>query len=85
MPARTGIRLIHVVSTGTIRRKGVPYMSENNNSGNPVFRLDISGAAVMVRFSDTETADVKERIRDILTESYEERFQRSIQECVQLV
>lgn len=58
-------------------------MSENNNSGNPAFRLDIGGVAVTVRFSDTETADVKDRIRDILTESYEERFQRSIQECVQ--
>lgn len=58
-------------------------MSENNNSGNPVFRFDMGGAAVTVRFSDTETADVKDRIRDILTESYEERFQRSIQECAQ--
>lgn len=60
-------------------------MSENNNNGNPVFRLDIGGAAVMVRFSDTETTDIKDRIRDILTESYEERFQRSIQECAQPV
>lgn len=60
-------------------------MSENRTSGSPVFRLDIGGAAVTVRFSDTETTDVKVRIRDILTESYEERFQRNVQECTQPV
>ena len=60
-------------------------MSESQKNGSPVFRLDINGAAVTVRFSDTETADVKDRIREILTESYEERFQRNIQECVQPV
>lgn len=58
-------------------------MSENKKSGSPVFRLSLKGAAVTVRFSDTETDDVKSRVRDILTESYEERFQRGIQECVQ--
>ena len=60
-------------------------MSESNKNRSPVFRLDIGGAAVTVRFSDTETADVKTGIRDILAESYEERFQRNIQECAQLV
>lgn len=60
-------------------------MSENQEKGSPAFRLDINGAAVTVRFSDTETADVKARIRDILTESYEERCQRTVQECAQSV
>jgi len=78
-------RLIHVVLAGAIHRKGVPYMSENSKTGSPVFRLDIGGAAVTVRFSDTETADIKARIRDILTESYEERFERDMKECAQPV
>lgn len=60
-------------------------MYESKKSGSSVFRLDINGAAVTVKFSDTETADIKDRIREILTESYEERFQRNIQECVQSV
>lgn len=60
-------------------------MSGNPKNGSPVFRLDINGTVVTVRFSDTETADVKARIRDILTESYEERFKRTIQECAQPV
>lgn len=60
-------------------------MSEYQKNKTPIFRIDINGAAVTIRFSDTETADVKARIRDILTESYEERFQRNIQECVQPV
>lgn len=60
-------------------------MSENQKNKNPIFRIDINGAAVTVKFSDTETAGVKARIRDILTESYEERFQRNIQECAQPV
>lgn len=60
-------------------------MYESKKSGSSVFRLNINGAAVTVKFSDTETADIKDRIREILTESYEERFQRNIQECVQSV
>lgn len=60
-------------------------MSENRTNMSPVFRLSLKGAAVTVRFSDTETDDVKGRIRDILTESYEERLQRSIQGYAQPV
>lgn len=51
----------------------------------PVFRLDVSGKVVTVRFSETEAPDIKTRIRDILTESYEERFQRKVQECIKSV
>ncbi|MCM1193129.1 MAG: hypothetical protein NC305_14890 [Lachnospiraceae bacterium] len=60
-------------------------MSEDKVNGSPVFRLNLKDAVVTVRFSDTETDDVKGRIRDILTESYEERLQRSIQGCAQPV
>ena len=60
-------------------------MSESRKNESPVFRLDINGVVITVRFSDTETADVKARVRDILTESYEERFQRMVQECAQSV
>ena len=52
-------------------------MSENQKNGSPVFRIDINGAVVTIRFSDTETADVKARVRDILTESYEDTASRS--------
>lgn len=60
-------------------------MFGDQKCGNPVFQLDIDGTVVVVRFSETETADIKARVRDILTESYEERFQRKIQESVQPV
>ena len=50
---------------------------KSKNSG-PVFRLDVNGTVVTVRFSETEILDIKARIRDILTESYEERFQSKI-------
>ena len=43
----------------------------------------LSGMALFVKTYETE--DVKARVRDILTESYEERFQRTVQECAQLV
>lgn len=59
------------------------YGSQRNRS--PVFRLDVNGTAVTVRFSETEMPDIKTRIRDILTESYEEHFQRKIQECMEPV
>lgn len=51
----------------------------------PVLRLDVNGAVVLVRFSKTEMPDIKDRIRNILTESYEERFQRKIQQCMEPV
>lgn len=58
-------------------------MYGNKKNTDSVLRLDVNGAVVMVRFSKTETPDIKDRIRDILTESYEERFQRNIQECME--
>ncbi|MCM1412511.1 MAG: hypothetical protein NC305_18505, partial [Lachnospiraceae bacterium] len=61
-------------AAGTLPWERSAYMFENKISESPVFRLSLKGAAVTVRFSDIETGDVKDRIRDILTESYEERF-----------
>ena len=65
--------------------KGGPEVHGNQKSIDPVFRLDVNGAVVTVRFSETEAPDIKTRIRDILTESYEERFQRKVQECIKPV
>lgn len=48
----------------------------------PVFRFRLGGSKITILFGDKESKDVKERIRDILTESYEERIQRQIQESV---
>ncbi len=44
----------------------------------PVFRFHLNGMPITIRFSDTESQNIKDRIRDILTESYEERIQRQI-------
>lgn len=43
-------------------------------SGNKMFRIRVNGIVVRVRFSEEQSADVKCRIRDILTEAYQERF-----------
>lgn len=54
-------------------------MPENQEKTNPVFQLDINGASVIVTFSSIEMPDIKARIRDILTKSYEERIQNTVQ------
>lgn len=51
-------------------------MSSQQNNRKPVFRLYVKGSAVTVRFSEEESADVRCRIRDILTGAYGERLQR---------
>lgn len=60
-------------------------MAENQKEASPVFRLDVGGKPVTVRFSSTGASDVKNRIREILTESYGERLQDSIQACAEPV
>lgn len=50
-------------------------MSSQQNNEKHVFRLYVKGAAVTVRFSEEESADLKRRIRDILTDVYGERIQ----------
>ena len=58
-------------------------MPENQEQTIPVFKLDISDISVTVTFSSVETPDIKAKVRDILTESYEERIQNTVQEYVQ--
>ena len=58
-------------------------MPENQEQTIPVFKLDISDTSVTITFSNIETPDIKARVRDILTESYEERIQNTVQEYVQ--
>ena len=67
------------LSSSIIIKKGAPYMPENQEKTNPVFKLDINGTSVIVTFSTSETPDIKARVRDILTESYEERIQNTVQ------
>lgn len=54
-------------------------MAENQD-GSQVFKFHINGIPITILFGDTESKDVKSRIRDILTESYGERMQRQMQE-----
>ena len=54
-------------------------MSNNQKDDSPVFQLHINGSAVTVTFSNIEMPDIIDRVRDILTESYEERIQKTVQ------
>ena len=58
-------------------------MPENQEQTIPVFKLDISDTSVTITFSNIETPNIKARVRDILTESYEERLQNTVQKYVQ--
>ena len=60
-------------------------MSKSQKDDSPVFQLNINGSAVTVTFSTSETPDIKARVRDILTESYEERIQNTVQTYMQSV
>ena len=54
-------------------------MSKSQKDDSPVFQLYINGSVVTVTFSTCETPDIKAKVRDILTESYEERIQNTVQ------
>lgn len=54
-------------------------MPENHEQTSPIFKLDINGTSEIVTFSSIETPNIKARVRDILTESYEERIQNTVQ------
>lgn len=51
---------------------------ENQIGETPGFRLRINDSAVSIRFSSSAEHDVRTKVRDILTEAYEERFQQAI-------
>ncbi len=54
-------------------------MAGNNKIGEiSGFQLRINDSAVLVRFSRSAEQDVRAKVRDILTEAYEERFQQGI-------
>lgn len=44
----------------------------------PVFRLMINGSLVTILFSNREIPEVKNKIRDILTEAYQEHFSDNV-------
>ena len=61
-------------------------MTKDNQTGEiPSFQLRINDSAVSVRFSNSAEQDVRTRVRDILTEAYEERFQQEISVYAHLV
>ncbi len=49
---------------------------------NPAFQLPVNGNMVTVRFSMVESENIKEKVRDILTEAYEERFYKEVDQEV---
>lgn len=49
------------------------------------FQLRINDSAVPVRFSSSAEQDIRTKVRDILTEAYEERFQQGISAYAQSV
>lgn len=49
----------------------------------PVLQIRANGSVVNVIFNGNDGTDVKNRVRDILTEAYEERFQKELASCGQ--
>ena len=58
-------------------------MENMRTDRNPVMRLHINSSAVTIMFSGSDGTDVKNKVRDILTEAYEERFQKEFIPCGQ--
>lgn len=58
---------------------------ENVKAGrSPVMQLSLNSSAVTVMFSGSDSGtDIKGKVRDILTEAYEERFQKEFMPCGQ--
>lgn len=52
---------------------------------NPVMRLRVNSSVVTVMFSGNEGTEVKNKVRDILTEAYEERLQKAFIPCGQVL
>lgn len=55
-------------------------MQKQEDIRQPVFRLRLDGFDVTVRFRAEDTCGIKDRIRDILTKSYEERIMEDLSE-----
>lgn len=55
--------------------------TENSKSASDkVINMHLNGNAVTIRFSRTETTGTKDNVRDILTNAYEERYQRVLKQ-----
>ncbi len=52
---------------------------QKGKGGSPVFRINMKGATVTVMFSESGMPGLKEKVRDILTESYGERLRDKVQ------
>ena len=52
---------------------------------NPVMRLHINSSLVTIMFSGSDDTEVKSKVRDILTEAYEERLQKEFIPCGQVL
>ena len=57
-------------------RKGEGILDNGREKSGLSFRIRVNDAAVIVTFSEKESTGLKELIRGILTEAYEERLQR---------
>lgn len=58
-------------------------MFGDQKDGSPVFRFNLNGAKVTVMFSASGVPGIKEKVRNILTESYGERFREEVQAYAQ--
>lgn len=53
-------------------------LNAHEMAADQVISLNLNGGTVNVRFCRTESSGVKDAVRDILTNAYEERFQRML-------
>ena len=56
-------------------------MNKEKLADRSAFKMIIRGKPVFVSFSETESVGLKDKIRDILTESFEERYLKSVKQC----
>lgn len=53
--------------------------------GEPVMQFCVNSSVVTIMFSrSSNNADIKGKVREILTEAYKERFQKEFMPCGQL-
>lgn len=58
-------------------------MEDRNGNNSPMLQICVNNSTVIVRFSRAENAGLKDLVRDILTEAYEERLQKGLLPCNQ--
>lgn len=60
----------------TGKKQNIGWLPNPDHEGN--IKLCLDSSAVTIRFSAAESAGTKEKIRDILTEAFEEKIQREL-------